>query len=126
MRIAIGADHHGFAMRVKLNELLRRLTIKSKTSGHIKTVDYPDVAAAVARKVSQGEVDRGALMSARTGSACASPPTRFRCAFMLPATTISRLKSVDATTTSMFLPSRGFPGRVADRSGRGDMAQDAF
>jgi ribose 5-phosphate isomerase B len=64
MRVAIGADHRGFDIRVKLVELVQRLGHEVIDTGAFTAdaVDYPDVAAAVAHKVSSGEVDRGILV----------------------------------------------------------------
>ena len=64
MRIAVGSDHRGVEMRVKLIELLQRLgqeVVDVGTQDH-EAVDYPDVAADVAWKVSRHEVDRGILI----------------------------------------------------------------
>src|ERR1035438_2038081 len=64
MRIAIGADHAGFALK----EQLRR---KLSDEGHevvdfgpasAESWDYPDYAQPVARDVSQGRFDRGILV----------------------------------------------------------------
>lgn len=61
MRIAVGADHAGFALKQALAEHLR-------TAGHDVTdcgahsterVDYPDFGAAVGRAVAQGDADLG-------------------------------------------------------------------
>jgi ribose 5-phosphate isomerase B len=64
MRIAVGANHRGYLVREMLIELLGQLghevTDVGVCNGH--PVDYPDVAAAVARKVSGGEVARGILV----------------------------------------------------------------
>lgn len=64
MRIAIGSDHRGAAMRAKIAELLAGLGEEVVDVGSFDSepVDYPDVAAAVARRVSAGEVDRGILV----------------------------------------------------------------
>jgi ribose 5-phosphate isomerase B len=64
MRIAVGTDHRGFAVRARIVELLRRLGHEVEDMGTFsdEAVDYPDIAASVARKVSRGEVDRGVLM----------------------------------------------------------------
>ena len=64
MRVAIGADHRGFDIRVKLVELVQRLGHEVIDVGAFTpdAVDYPDIAADVARKVSRGEVDRGILV----------------------------------------------------------------
>lgn len=64
MRIAVGSDHRGVEMRVKLIELLHQLgqEVVDMGSHGEDPVDYPDVAALVAWKVSDGEVDRGILI----------------------------------------------------------------
>ncbi len=64
MRIAVGSDHRGIQMRGKLVELLGRLGQEVVDVGSYDQVedDYPDIAAVVARKVSQREVDRGILI----------------------------------------------------------------
>lgn len=64
MRIAVGSDHRGVEMRQKIVALLERLgqevvDVGTHDSG---PVDYPDIAAAVAGRVSRGEVDRGILI----------------------------------------------------------------
>jgi ribose 5-phosphate isomerase B len=63
MRVAIGADHRGFSIRVKLVELVQKLGHEVIDVGAFSpdAVDYPDIAAAVAHKVSHGEVDCGIL-----------------------------------------------------------------
>ncbi|HEV3025797.1 MAG TPA: ribose 5-phosphate isomerase B [Pirellulales bacterium] len=64
MRIAIGSDHRGFAVKQRLIEVLKRLsqeTVDVGTHG-TESVDYPDVAAIVGGQVSRGEVDRGILI----------------------------------------------------------------
>lgn len=64
MRIAVGSDHRGVDMRVKLVELLGRLGQQVVDVGAYEREedDYPDIAAVVARKVSNREVDRGILI----------------------------------------------------------------
>ena len=64
MRIAIGSDHRGFTTRGKVVELVRRLGHEAVDRGAFcpDAVDYPDVAADVARQVTRGEADRGILM----------------------------------------------------------------
>ena len=64
MRIAVGSDHRGVDMRMKLIELLGSLGHRVVDVGSYdhENVDYPDVGASVARKVSGGEVDRGILI----------------------------------------------------------------
>ena len=64
MRIAVGSDHRGTHLRRKVVELLANLgqEVDDVGSDDDQCVDYPDVAAQVARKVSVGEVDRGILI----------------------------------------------------------------
>ena len=64
MRIAVGADHRGFAVRSKVVELLRGLGHEVIDVGTFspEAVDYPDIAADVAQRVSRGEVERGILV----------------------------------------------------------------
>jgi len=64
MRIAVGSDHRGCAIRIKLVELLQRLgheviDVGTKESG---PVDYPDIAYEGAGRVSRGEVERCILV----------------------------------------------------------------
>jgi ribose 5-phosphate isomerase B len=64
MRIAIGSDHRGVAARKRLIGLLERIgndVVDCGSHGE-EAVDYPDVAADVARRVSEGSVDRGILL----------------------------------------------------------------
>ncbi len=64
MRIAVGSDHRGVNLRSKIVDLLRNLGQEVVDVGCYddQSVDYPDIAALVARKVSKGEVDRGILI----------------------------------------------------------------
>jgi ribose 5-phosphate isomerase B len=64
MRIAIGADHAGFALKEQLRQ-------KLAVEGHevvdfgpasAESCDYPDYAQPVGRDVSQGRADRGILV----------------------------------------------------------------
>ena len=64
MRIAIGCDHRGCDVKDKVAELLRSLDHEVIDEGTYEcaSVDYLDIAAAVAQKVSDGEVERGILI----------------------------------------------------------------
>jgi ribose 5-phosphate isomerase B len=64
MRIAVGSDHRGVNLRTKIVALLKNLGQEVVDVGSYddQSVDYPDVAALVARKVSNGDVDRGILI----------------------------------------------------------------
>jgi ribose 5-phosphate isomerase B len=64
MRIAIGADHAGFALKERLRARLaaagHELTDFGTTSE--ESTDYPDYARRVADAVAAGEVERGVLV----------------------------------------------------------------
>lgn len=65
MRIAMGADHAGFEMKVMFaGELKERghEVIDLGTDAKSPSVDYPDYAAAVGRMVSSGDADLGVLV----------------------------------------------------------------
>lgn len=68
MRIAVGSDHRGVHVRQRVTELLRSLgqEVVDLGIGEHEEVDYPEIAAAVAAKISSGEVERGVLVC-RTG-----------------------------------------------------------
>jgi ribose 5-phosphate isomerase B len=64
MKIAIGADHAGFALKEKLRQRLaeqgHEVIDFGTASG--ESCDYPDYAQPVARNVAQGRADRGLLV----------------------------------------------------------------
>jgi RpiB/LacA/LacB family sugar-phosphate isomerase len=64
MRIALGADHAGVALKDRLKRLLDERGIEYKDFGATSTdsVDYPDFASAVAHEVASGAFDRGILV----------------------------------------------------------------
>jgi ribose 5-phosphate isomerase B len=64
MRIAIGADHRGFSIRTKVADFLKQLGHEVEDVGTFspEAVDYPDIAAEVAGRVSRGQCDRGILV----------------------------------------------------------------
>lgn len=64
MKIAIGADHAGFALKEELRAALtsRGLDVADYGTHSGESTDYPDYASAVAQAVSRGEADRGILV----------------------------------------------------------------
>jgi ribose 5-phosphate isomerase B len=64
MRISLGSDHRGVNAKSRLVQMLAQMGhIVSDEGTHDTTsVDYPDIAAVVSRKVSRNEVDRGILI----------------------------------------------------------------
>jgi RpiB/LacA/LacB family sugar-phosphate isomerase len=64
MRIAIGADHAGFALKQKLGDYLRELGHEITDAGTVSAepVDYPDYAEAVGKVILDGRAERGVLI----------------------------------------------------------------
>jgi len=85
MRIALGCDHGGFALKAAVVQRLTALGHQVDDVGTHDTssVDYPDYARPVAERVARGDVDRGVLLCG-TGqgmamSACKVPGVRAGC-----------------------------------------------
>ena len=64
MKIAIGADHAGFAAKEEIKTVIKALghTPADLGTSSEASVDYPDFAEKVARAVASGEADRGVLI----------------------------------------------------------------
>ncbi len=64
MKVAVASDHRGYHLKEKVISLLKAKghTVIDDGPSNDASVDYPDFAALVARKVSSGEVDRGILI----------------------------------------------------------------
>ncbi len=79
MRIAVGSDHRGVSLRNKVIAQLESLGAEVIDVGTDEegSVDYPDIAAAVAGRVSHGEVDRGILICG-TGIGMSIAANKFR------------------------------------------------
>jgi ribose 5-phosphate isomerase B len=92
-RVAIGSDHSGIALKRALVTHLRARGLAVADLGTDKPdpVDYPDIAAAVARSVARGESDAGIVIDgAGIGSAIAANKVRGIRAAMCPDETIAR------------------------------------
>jgi ribose 5-phosphate isomerase B len=83
MRVAIGSDHAGFALKGELCSLLDELRVEYRDFGTFSSdaVDYPDFVAPVARAVSRGEYERGIVIGGSgTGEAIVANKVRgIRC-----------------------------------------------
>ena len=91
--VAIASDHTGLALRRDLVAWLRGrgLAVTDHGTDGSEPVDYPDVAAVVARAVSRGEVDAGIVIDgAGIGSAIAANKLHGVRAAMAPTETIAR------------------------------------
>jgi ribose 5-phosphate isomerase B len=64
MRIAIGADHAGFALKEDIKKALAEIGLPAEDfgTGSSDSVDYPDFAERVAQGVAAGQFDRGILI----------------------------------------------------------------
>lgn len=64
MKIAIGSDHAGFALKEQLRDRLKKagLEVADFGTNSPESTDYPDYAAAVTREVVEGKADRGILV----------------------------------------------------------------
>lgn len=64
VKIAIGADHAGFPLKAELVERVASLghTVVDVGTHSEESVDYPDFAAAVGRKVASGRAERGIIV----------------------------------------------------------------
>jgi ribose 5-phosphate isomerase B len=64
VRIAIGADHAGFALKEHLKLTLARLghTIDDHGTHSDASIDYPPICLAVGRAVTSGAADRGIVL----------------------------------------------------------------
>jgi len=64
VRIAIGADHAGFALKEHLKQMLSQLghTIDDHGTDSDAAVDYPPICIAVGRAVAEGRADRGIVL----------------------------------------------------------------
>lgn len=73
MRILIGADHGGFALKQELAEHLRKAGHEVIDLGALEydaKDDYPDFALAVARGVAAGDGERGVIVCGSGVGAC--------------------------------------------------------
>ena len=83
MRVAIGSDHAGFALKGELCSLLDELRVEYRDLGTFSAdaVDYPDFVAPVARAVSRGDYELGIVLGGSgTGEAIVANKVRgIRC-----------------------------------------------
>ena len=117
-RVAIASDHTGIAMRKAIVQHLRGRAIAVDDLGADGTapVDYPDIAARVAKAVARGEADAGIVIDgAGIGSAIAANKVRGIRAAMITDETIARYAREHNGTNVMTLGSTLMPGEQALR-----------
>lgn len=64
MRIAVGSDHRGIEVKRQVVEFVQSLghEVENEGTNDAESVDYPDIASTVAKKVSDKVIDRGILI----------------------------------------------------------------
>lgn len=79
MRIALGSDHRGVQVKSRLIQALQQANYEVFDEGTLgeQSVDYPDFAEAVAKRVASGEAQRGILICG-TGIGMAITANKFR------------------------------------------------
>lgn len=79
MKVVIASDHGGYSLKQPVLAALKKLKISFEDLGTFsdESVDYPDFAEKVARKVSAGVADRGILICG-TGAGMAIAANKFK------------------------------------------------
>lgn len=112
-RVAIGNDHTGIAMKLAILQHLRGrgLAVLDLGTATTEAVDYPDIAALVARTVARGEADAGIVIDgAGIGSAIAANKIHGIRAAMCTDETIARYSREHNGANVMTLGSTLLPG----------------
>ena len=71
-KIAIGADHRGYTLKESLKKFIseKGYSLEDIGTNSTESVDYPDIAEAVAKKLQSGECERGILICGSGVGAC--------------------------------------------------------
>ncbi len=114
--IAIGSDHGGFALKKELTPFIESMGYAVTDFGcpDETSVDYPDVAFALAEAVARGEFERGILICG-TGigvSICANRVRGVRCALCTDET-MARLTREHNDSNVLALGARIIGGELA-------------
>ena len=115
-RVAVGSDHTGVRLKQALVRHLRGrgLQVSDLGTDSTETVDYPDIAAAVARAVARREAGAGIVIDgAGIGSAIAANKVRGIRAAMVPDETIARYSREHNGANVMTLGSTLLPDQDA-------------
>jgi ribose 5-phosphate isomerase B len=118
MRIALGADHAGVALKDEVKRLLdqRGVAYTDFGTNSGESVDYPDFAARVATEVAAGRFDRGILVCG-SGIGMAMAANRFTGIRAAAATdvTLARLSREHNNANVLTLGERTTPPDMARR-----------
>jgi len=63
-KIVIGGDHRGYNLKEKLKKILtdKKFDVVDAGTNSAESVDYPDIASAVAKHIQSGECEKGVLI----------------------------------------------------------------
>ncbi len=72
MKIAIGADHRGYLLKESIKNFLveKKFSVDDVGTNSTDSVDYPDIASAVAKKLQNKECERGIIICGSGVGAC--------------------------------------------------------
>lgn len=113
MRIALGSDHAGFALKQRVADELRALgheVVDVGTDSGDVSVDYPDFSFAVAEHVARGECERGVVVCATgIGASIAANKVPGVRASVVTSEETARLTRADNDSNVLALGSRTAP-----------------
>ena len=119
MRIAIGSDHAGFALKERLKRELVQLGHQVEDLGTAAAeppVDYPDHCFPVAERVARGEADRGVVLGGTgIGEAVAANKVRGVRAAVVTSDETARLTRLHNDSNVLAMGGRIHPAEDAVR-----------
>jgi ribose 5-phosphate isomerase B len=117
VKLAVGSDHAGFALKEAVRVELARLghdVVDLGTRSGTESVDYPDYGIAVAEQVARGEVERGVVVCATgIGISIAANKVRGVRASVVTSDDTARLTRQDNDSNVLALGARTAPSLEA-------------
>ncbi|MCC6348042.1 MAG: ribose 5-phosphate isomerase B [Candidatus Eisenbacteria bacterium] len=117
MKVAIGSDHAGYALKQAVGAELRRLgheVVDVGTNSGSESVDYPDYTIPVAEKVAAGEAERGVVVCATgIGASIAANKVEGVRASVVTSDETARLTRQDNDSNVLALGGRTAPDTAA-------------
>jgi len=117
MRVAIGSDHAGYALKERVKAELQRLGHEVQDVGTTSadvSVDYPDFAIPVAERVAAGTADRGVVRCATgIGASIAANKVEGVRASVVTSDETARLTRTDNDSNVLALGGRTNPDHEA-------------
>lgn len=110
MRVAIGSDHAGFALKERLQRELAALghAVTDVGTSSETSVDYPDFAIPVAERVARGEAERGIVVCATgVGASIAANKVEGVRAALVTSAEVARLSREHNDANVLALAGRG-------------------